>query len=31
MADRVVGAGGMQPSAIIAVVLTLLTGFGPMS
>jgi MFS transporter, DHA1 family, multidrug resistance protein len=31
MADRAVGAGGMQPSAIIAVVLTLLTGFGPMS
>ncbi|MFE0757879.1 multidrug effflux MFS transporter [Inquilinus sp. NPDC058860] len=31
MADRVAGAGGMQPSAIIAVVLTLLTGFGPMS
>ncbi|MGO4125949.1 multidrug effflux MFS transporter [Inquilinus sp. YAF38] len=29
MADRV--AGGLQPSAIIAVVLTLLTGFGPMS
>src|SRR5262245_37346873 len=31
MADRAVGTGGMQPSAIIAVVLTLLTGFGPMS
>lgn len=31
MADRVAGAGGLQPSAIIAVVLTLLTGFGPMS
>ncbi|MGF6226604.1 DHA1 family bicyclomycin/chloramphenicol resistance-like MFS transporter [Inquilinus ginsengisoli] len=29
MADRV--AGGLQPSAVIAVVLTLLTGFGPMS
>lgn len=31
MADRAVGAGGLQPSAVIAVVLTLLTGFGPMS
>lgn len=29
MADRAVGT--MQPSALIAVVLTLLTGFGPMS
>lgn len=31
MADRAIGAGGAQPSALIAVVLTLLTGFGPMS
>ncbi len=31
MADRAAGAGGLQPSAVIAVVLTLLTGFGPMS
>ncbi len=31
MADRVAGTGGMQPSLLIAVVLTLLTGFGPMS
>lgn len=31
MADRVAGAGGMQPSVLIAIVLTLLTGFGPMS